>query len=75
MVMVFNVQDAVTPAGRPVAVPIPETPVAVCVIGVRVSPKHSVGVEEATLTAGAVGLTTIVPVASAGTQPPVSGML
>ena len=65
---------AVTPAGRPVAVPIPVAPVVTCVISVKAVLMHSVGVEEA---APAVlsGVTVIVPVAFALPQPPVSGML
>ena len=35
MVIVLAAQAAVTPAGKPVAMPIPVAPVVVCVIGVR----------------------------------------
>ena len=47
MVIVFDAQDAVTPAGRSVAVPIPVAPVVVCVIAVSAVLMHSVGAEEA----------------------------
>jgi hypothetical protein len=74
MVIVFEAQEAVTPAGRPVAVPIPVAPVVVCVIFVRGVLMHSVGVEDA---APAVlsGVTSIVPVANTVPQPPVNGIL
>ena len=74
MVMVFDAQAAVTPAGRPVAVPIPVAPVVVCVIAVNAVLIHSVGVEEA---APAVlsGVTVMVPVAFTLPQPPVRGMV
>ena len=49
MVIVLEVQDAVTPAGSPVAVPIPVAPVVVCVMLVNAVLIHSVGVEEAAL--------------------------
>ena len=67
-------QAALTPAGNPVAVPIPVAPVVVCVIFVNAVLIHSVGVLEA---APAVlsGLTVIVPVAFTVPQPPVNGML
>ena len=35
MVIVFPPQVAVTPAGKPVGVPMPVAPVVLCVIGVR----------------------------------------
>ena len=74
MVIVFEAQEAVTPAGRPVAVPIPVAPVVVCVIFVRGVLMHSVGVEDA---APAVlsGVTSIVPVANTVPQPHVNGIL
>ena len=74
MVIVFDVQDAMTPAGSPVAVPIPVAPVVMCVIAVSAVLIHSVGVEEAAL-AVLSGVTVIVPVALAVPQPPVSGMM
>ena len=74
MVMVFVAQAAVTPVGRPVAVPIPVAPVVVCVMLVNAVLIHSVGDEDA---APAVlsGVTVIVPVAFAVPQPPVRGMV
>jgi hypothetical protein len=70
--MVFVAQDAVTPDGKPVAVPIPVAPVVICVIGVRAVLIHNVGVEEAAPTVLA-GVTVIVPVALTEPQPPVRG--
>ena len=70
MVIVLLAQAAVTPAGNPVAVPIPVAPVVVCVIGVRAVLIHSVGVDDAALTVLA-GVTVIVPVALTVPQPPV----
>ena len=49
IVMVLTAQSAVTPAGSPVAVPIPVAPVVVCVIFVNAVLIHSVGVLEAVL--------------------------
>jgi hypothetical protein len=74
MVIVLDAQEAVTPFGRPVAVPIPVAPVVTCVIAVRGLPKVVVGVEDAVPTVLS-GVTVIVPVAEARPQPPVSGML
>ena len=73
MVMVLDAQDAVTPLGRPVAMPIPVAPVVVCVIAVRGLPKATFGAEEAAPTVLS-GVTMIVPVAEALPQPPVSGI-
>ena len=75
IVTVFEAQAAVTPAGRPVAVPMPVAPVVVWVIAVRAVLMHSVGVEEAVPTVLS-GVTVMVPVAfTLPPQPPVSGML
>ncbi len=74
IVIVLEAQDAVTPAGRPVAVPIPVAPVVVCVMAVKAVLMHSVGVEEA-VPGVLSGVTVIVPVALTLPQPPVSGML
>ncbi len=74
MVIVFDAQDAVTPVGRPEAVPIPVAPVVVCVIAVSAVLMHRVGVEEAMPTVLS-GVTVIVPVALTIPQPPVSGMV
>jgi hypothetical protein len=46
MVMTFADHDAVTPAGKPVALPIPVAPVVLIVIGVRGMLGQSVGLEE-----------------------------
>jgi hypothetical protein len=61
IVIVFAAQAAVTPDGRPVAVPIPVAPVVVCVIGVNAVLIHNVGVEEAVPTVLSA-VTVIVPV-------------
>ena len=74
IVIVLDAHDAVTPAGRPVEVPIPVAPVVVCVIAVRAVWMQSVGVEEA-VPAVFAGVTVIVPVADTSPQPPVSGMV
>ena len=74
IVIVFDAQEAVTPAGRPVAVPMPVAPVVVCVTAVRAVLMHSVGVAEA-VPAVLDGVTVMVPVAVTLPQPPVSGML
>ena len=74
IVIVLAAQDAVTPAGRPVAVPMPVAPVVVCVMAVRAVLRHSVGVAEA-VEAVLSGVTVRVPVALALPQLPVSGML
>ena len=74
MVSTFEAHEAVTPAGRPVAVPIPVAPVVVRVILVSAVLIHSVGVEDA-VPAVLAGVTVIVPVAFTDPQPPVKGML
>ena len=74
IVIVLDAQAAVTPAGRPVAVPMPVAPVVVCMIAVRAVWMHSVGVEEAAPTVLS-GVTVIVPLAFTVPQPPVSGMV
>ena len=48
--MVLADQLAVTPAGKPTAVPIPVAPVVVCVILVKAVFKHKVGAEDAVVT-------------------------
>ena len=73
MVIVLDAQAAVTPAGSPVAVPMPVAPVVVCVIAVSAVLMHRVGVEEAAPTVLS-GVTVIVPLAFTVPQPPVSGM-
>ena len=73
MVIVFDAQAAVTPAGKFVGVPIPVAPVVVCVIAVKTVLIHKVGVVDA---APAVLIeTVIVPVAFILPQPPVKGMV
>ena len=70
----FAAQAALTPAGKPVAAPMPVAPVVVCVMLVSAVLMHNVGVEEAAL-AVLFGVTVIVPVAFTVPQPPVNGML
>ena len=72
--MVFDPKDAVTPAGKPTAAPMPVAPVVACVIAVNAVLIHKVGVEEAAPTVLAA-VTVIVPVAFTLPQPPVKGML
>ena len=74
IVIVLLDQAAVTPAGKPVAVPIPVAPVVVWVMFVSAVLIHKVGLE---LAAPAVlsGVMVIVPVAFTLPQPPVNGML
>jgi len=66
--------DALTPVGKPDAVPMPVAPVVVCVIFVNGLLIQSVGKEEAALTV-LFGSTVIVPVAFKLPQPPVNGIL
>ena len=68
MVIVLFAHDAETPAGKLVAVPMPETPVVVCLILVNGVLIHSVGVLDAAFTP----FTVIVPVAFALEQLPVN---
>jgi hypothetical protein len=74
MVMVLFANDAVTPAGKPIAVPIPVAIVVVWVIAVKTVLTHKVGVLDATLTV-LIELTVIVPVAFTAPQPPVTGIV
>ena len=74
IVITSEVQDALTPAGNPVAVPMPVAPVVVCVIFVNAVLIDKVGVLDAT-PAVLAGVTVIVPVAFTVPQPPVNGML
>ena len=74
MVIVLLAHAAVTPAGNPVAVPIPVAPVVACVMLVKAVLIHKVGVLEA-VPAVLAGVTVIVPVAFTAPHPPVSGML
>jgi hypothetical protein len=73
--MVLDTQDAVIPAGKFVAVPMPVAPVVACVMAVAKAVfMHKVGVAEAVPTVLFV-FTVIVPVAFTLPQPPVNGML
>ena len=74
IVIVLDAQVAVTPAGRPVAVPIPVAPVVVCVMLVSAVLMHKVGIEEAAPTVLS-GVTVIMPEAFTVPHPPVSGMV
>ena len=75
IVIVFDDQAAVTPVGKPVAVPIPVAPVVAWVIfGDKAVLIHKVGKYEATLDVLS-GLTVMVPVVLTLPQPPVNGML
>jgi len=74
IVIVLLAHAAVTPDGKPVAVPIPVAPVVVCVIAVSAVLIHNVGVLDAVL-AVLAGVTVIIPVAFTVPQPPVTGML
>ena len=74
MVIVFDAHDAVTPAGNPVAAPMPVALAVVWVIAVSGVLIHNVGVDEAALTV-MLAVTVIVPVALTVPHPPVNGML
>ena len=74
IVITFAAQAALTPAGNPVAMPIPVVPVVACVIFVKAVLIHKVGVLDAAPTV-LTGVTVIVPVALTVPQPPVNGML
>ena len=74
MVITSEDQAAETPAGSPVAVPIPVAPVVACVIFVNAVLIHKVGVLDA-VPAVLSGVTVMVPVAFTEPQPPVNGML
>ena len=73
MVITSEAQAALTPAGNPVAVPIPVAPVVACVIFVNAVLIHSDGVLDAA--PAVLVVTVIVPVAFTIPQPPVNGML
>ena len=75
MVMVPPAQLAVTPAGKPLAAPIPVAPVVVWVmLGLIAVLIHKVGELEAGVTVMS-GFTVMVPVAFTVPQPPVNGMV
>ena len=65
---------AVTPAGRPVAAPMPVAPVVAMVMLVRGELTQSVGLDEGAPAVFAA-VTVIVPVALTAPQPPISGMV
>ena len=73
MVMVFEAKEAVTPAGKPVAAPMPVAPVVVWVMlgEIAVLTHKVVVVPEVTVL---FGLIIIVPVALTLPQPPVRGI-
>jgi hypothetical protein len=73
--MVLDAQDAVIPAGKFVAVPMPVAPVVVCVMAnAKAVLTHKVGLAEAAPTV-LFAFTVIVPVAFTLPQPPIKGML
>jgi hypothetical protein len=75
MVIILLAQAAVTPAGNPVAVPMPVALVVACVIFVKAVLTVNVGVDDAVPTAQAA-VTVIVPVAFTALQlVPVSGIV
>jgi hypothetical protein len=75
MVITLPDQAAVTPAGNPVAVPMPVALVVACVIFVKAVLTVSVGVDDAEPTAQAA-VTVIVPVAFTALQlVPLSGIV
>ena len=74
IVIVLLAHAAVTPAGKPVAVPIPVAPVVVCVMFVNAVLIHNVG-DELAAPAVLAGVTIMVPVAFTLPHPPVNGML
>ena len=75
IVILFEAHEAVTPAGRPVAVPMLVAPVVVWVIFVIAEFIQTVGVDDAAPAVILEALTVIVPVALAVPQPPVRGIV
>jgi hypothetical protein len=75
MVIILLAQAAVTPVGKPVAVPMPVALVVACVIFVKVVLTVNVGDEDAAPTAQAgAPFTVILPIAFTFPQPPVNGI-
>ncbi len=75
IVIVLFAKVALTPAGKPVAEPIPVAPVVVCVIEVvNAVLIHNVGLLEAAVAVLAAG-TVMVPVALTLPHPPINGIL
>ena len=58
--MVFDTQLAITPEGSPLAVPIPVAPLVVCVTGISVVFRHTLGEAVAVLTVF-MSFTVIIP--------------
>ena len=77
MVITFPAHAAVTPAGKPVGVPMPVAPFVPIVISVNTVSIHKVGVVlgAAAVLLVPVAVTVIVPVAFTVPHPPVNGML
>ena len=76
IVIVLLAQAAVTPAGNPVAVPMPVALVVACVIFVKTVFTGNVGVDDAAPAEQAAAVTVIVPVAFTELQlVPVSGIV
>ncbi len=73
MVIVLELKEALTPAGKPVGVPMPVAPVVVCVILV-IAVLIQVVAEPGPVTV-LFALTVMVPVALTVPQPPVRGMV
>ena len=78
IVMVFDAQEALTPAGKPFApdtpaLDIPVAPVVLIVMFVKAVLIHKVGVEEG-VPAVFKAVTVMVPVAFTLPQPPVNGI-
>ena len=59
--IVFDAHAAVTPPGKPVAVPMPVAPVVVCVIAVRGVLMQSVGVDDGGVTVLMTAVNSAVP--------------
>ena len=74
MVIIFAAQVAVTPAGSPVAVPIPVATVVVYVMAVNAVLIQTVGVDVGNETVLST-FTVIVPVAFTVPHPPVNGIV
>ena len=74
MVIVLDAKDAETPVGKPVAVPIPVTPVVERVKGVSALLIQRVG-EEDTAPIVLAGVTVMIPVGFVVPHPPTVGML
>ena len=74
IVIAFEPQVAITPAGKPIAMPIPVAPVVLWLILGNTVPMHKVGEDEAT-PAVLTAETIIVPVAFTPPQPPINVML